>query len=31
MAEDIKRGLYDNAAKCKIANGGLPLELQKRR
>lgn len=29
MAEDIKRGLYDNAAKCKIANGGLPLGYKK--
>ena len=24
MAEDIKRGLYDNAANCKVANGHLP-------
>ena len=29
MAEDIKRGLYDNASKCKIANGGLPLGYKK--
>ena len=25
MAEDIKRGLYDNAMQCKVANGHLPL------
>lgn len=24
MAEDIKRGLYDNAANCMVANGHLP-------
>lgn len=24
MAEDIKRGLYDNADKCMVANGHLP-------
>ena len=24
MAEDIKRGLYDNADKCMVANGRLP-------
>lgn len=24
MAEDIKRGLHDNAEKCKVANGSLP-------
>lgn len=24
MAEDIKRGLYDNAANCKVTNGHLP-------
>lgn len=24
MAEDIKRGLYDNAANCMVANGRLP-------
>ena len=29
MAEDIKRGLYDNASKCKVANGGLPLGYKK--
>lgn len=25
MAEDIKRGLYDNARNCMVANGHLPL------
>ncbi len=25
MAEDIKRGLMDNAMNCKVTNGGLPL------
>lgn len=25
MAEDIKRGLLDNAENCKVTNGGLPL------
>lgn len=29
MAEDIKRGLYDNAANCKITNGTLPLGYKK--
>lgn len=24
MAEDIKRGLYDNASNCMVANGHLP-------
>ncbi len=24
MAEDIKRGLYDNAENCKVTNGALP-------
>lgn len=24
MAEDIKRGLYDNASRCMVANGHLP-------
>lgn len=25
MAEDIRRGMYDNAAQCKVTNGGLPF------
>ncbi len=29
MAEDIKRGMYDNAAKCMITNGALPFGYKK--
>ena len=29
MAEDIKRGLMDNAAKCKVNNGSLPIGYRK--
>ncbi|MCF8017790.1 MAG: recombinase family protein [Vallitaleaceae bacterium] len=29
MAEDIRRGLNDNAMNCKITNGGLPLGYKK--
>jgi len=29
MAEDIRRGLYDNAMDCKITNGKLPLGYKK--
>lgn len=29
MAEDIKRGLYDNAMNCMVTNGHLPLGYQK--
>lgn len=29
MAEDIKRGLYDNAKKCMITNGHLPFGFKK--
>ena len=29
MAEDIRRGLYDNAEKCMITNGGLPFGYKK--
>lgn len=29
MAEDIKRGLYDNASNCMITNGGLPFGFKK--
>jgi DNA invertase Pin-like site-specific DNA recombinase len=29
MAEDVKRGLYDNAANCKITNGHLPFGYKK--
>ena len=29
MAEDIKRGLYDNAANCMVTNGGLPFGFKK--
>lgn len=29
MAEDIKRGLYDNAANCKVTNGNLPFGFKK--
>jgi len=29
MAEDIKRGLIDNAMNCKVTNGGLPLGYKK--
>ena len=29
MAEDIRRGMYDNAAKCMITNGGLPFGYKK--
>lgn len=29
MAEDIKRGLYDNAVNCKITNGQLPFGYKK--
>lgn len=29
MAEDIKRGLYDNAANCLVTNGGLPFGYKK--
>lgn len=29
MAEDIKRGMYDNAINCKIANGKLPYGYKK--
>ena len=25
MAEDIKRGMLDNAANCKVTNGTLPF------
>lgn len=29
MAEDIKRGLMDNAMNCMVTNGGLPLGYKK--
>ena len=29
MAEDIKRGLYDNAMNCMVTNGHLPLGYKK--
>lgn len=29
MAEDIRRGLYDNAQNCKITNGSLPFGYKK--
>ncbi len=29
MAEDIRRGLRDNARNCKVANGGLPFGYKK--
>lgn len=29
MAEDIKRGLHDNAMNCMVTNGGLPLGYKK--
>lgn len=29
MAEDIKRGLYDNAANCMVTNGGLPFGFKR--
>ena len=29
MAEDIKRGLYDNASNCMVTNGHLPLGYKK--
>lgn len=29
MAEDVRRGMYDNAAQCKVTNGQLPFGYKK--